>query len=240
MLPATTLARRMTLKALFAIPIVVILLVSLALAGMIVSREWSGHARGRTAIDATNRALILNRLEGQLAKERVVSWDSFEADYPLPEAMQRRMADARAETDRLLAALITNSANSATGQALATEPGLARIEVSLAAARTGVDAILRVDHANRPYEAFIAVTPLMIGPARLLGPELAAAAAEVIKTAPELAGIIAVARIGLALRDTLGEIAATTLPRLDAGERLTEADIAKVRSFLIQIDAITK
>ena len=82
--------------------------------------------------------------------------------------------------------------------------------------------------------------PRMLGPAALLGPRLARVAAEVIKAEPELAGIIAVARIGLALRDTLGGIAAVTLPRLDAGERLTQADIAKVRSLLIEVDATTK
>jgi methyl-accepting chemotaxis protein len=230
----------MTLKTLFSILISVILLVTLSLAGMIVSQEWSGHIRGNTAIAATNRATILNELEGQLAVERVASWDSFEADYPLPEPVAHRLAETRAETDRLLGALIENSRASATRDSGDVEPFLPAIQVSLVAAREQVDTLLRRPPSKRTYNSFLNLMPRMLGPAALLGPQLAGAAADVIKADPELAGIIAVARIGLALRDTLGEIAAVTLPRLDAGEQLTEADIAKVRSLLTEVDRTTK
>ena len=129
----------MTLKTLFSILISVILLVTLSLAGMIVSQEWSGHMRGSTAIAATERATILNGLEGQLSIERVASWDSFEADYPLPEPVAHRLADTRAETDRLLAALIENSRANAKRDSGDEEPFLPAIQVSLGDAREQVD-----------------------------------------------------------------------------------------------------
>ena len=194
----------MTLRTLFVIPIIVILLMTLALAGMIVSREWAGHIAGRLAIAATTRADILNRLEGQLAKERVATWDAFEAPYPLPDVDVSRLAGVRAETDRVLGALITNLRTAATNGVSGPEPFLGQVEASLAAARSQSDKLLNIDHPLRTYAAFRAVMPEMLGPAAILGPQLARAAAAAIKAEPELAGIIAVARIGLELRETLG------------------------------------
>jgi hypothetical protein len=230
----------MTLRTLFAIPIIVILLVTLALAGMIVSREWTGHVAGRVAIAATERADVLNRLEGQLAKERVITWDAFEAEYPLSDAVVSRITGVRAETDRAIAALIADERITAADGGSSPEPVRRQIEVSLAAARAQSDTLLNIDHSRRTYDAFRAAMPRLLGPAALVGPQLARAAADAIKAEPELAGIIAVARIGLELRGALGKIAAIMLPRLDAGERLTEADISEVRAALIAVDVTTK
>ena len=230
----------MTLRLLFAIPIVVILLVTLSLAGMIVSQEWAGHQRGKIAIAAAEQADVLNRLEGEMAAERIITWDAFEADYPLPEAVARRVADARAETDRALATLIANSAAHPDPRTDDAEPYLPRIQASLLAGRQRVDEVLNLDRPNRTYEEFLSIMPRMLGPATLLWPRLARTADLVIKAEPELAGIFAVARIGLVLRAALGDIAAVTLPRMDAGEPLSDDDLSKVATLQIQADATAK
>ena len=229
----------MTFKALFAIPILVILLVTLSLAGMIVSQEWAGHQRGAIAIAAVERADILNRLENQLSTERIATWDAFEADYPLPAPVAHELAASRAETDRVIGLLIANQRTDAV-HANDREPWVPRIQASLAGGRERVDALLNTEPTNRTYEALRGIMPRMLTPVALLEPRLALTATAVITAEPDLAGIVAVARIGLALRDTLGGIAAATLPRLDAGEQLTKDDIRQVMSLLIQVDTTTK
>lgn len=229
----------MTLKALFTIPIAVILLVTLLLAGMIVSREWADHQRGSIAIAAATRASSLTRLESQLTVERNVTWRAFEAAFPLPEPVARQLAAARAETDQAIAAMIAISRIDTNGMANAPESFLIAVEAGIASGRSQTDALLKIDRPLRTYEAFTGVMPRMLGPALLFGPQLARAGADIIRSEPELAGIIAVARIGLALREQLAGVAAVMQPRLNAGQELTETDIEKVRLLLALADMTT-
>ena len=64
---------RMTLKTLFAIPIAVILIVSLSLAGMIAGQGWSGQERGKAAVEAVARMRLLIALQTDLRAERIVT-----------------------------------------------------------------------------------------------------------------------------------------------------------------------
>lgn len=107
----------MTLRTLFATPIVVILLMTMSLAGMTVSREWYGQQRGRIAIAATERANLLNLLEGQLGNERVATWDALAADYPPATPVAHQLADARAETDRVIKELRRHAKSIASARA---------------------------------------------------------------------------------------------------------------------------
>jgi HAMP domain-containing protein len=139
-----------------------------------------------------------------------------------------------------LAALIANLRTTVVNGVSGPEPFLGQIEASLAAARAQSDRLLNIDHPLRAYDAFRAVMPKMLGPSAILGPQLGRAAADAIKIEPELTGMIAVARIGLELREMLGGIEAIALPRLDAGEKLTEADVSQMRADLIAVDAATR
>lgn len=56
----------MTLKTLFAIPIAVILIVTLPLAGMIAGQDWSSQERGKAAVDAVDRMRLLIALQTDL------------------------------------------------------------------------------------------------------------------------------------------------------------------------------
>jgi hypothetical protein len=230
----------MTLRALFAIPIGVILLVTLSLAGMIVSREWSGHTRGFLAISATRRADVLTRLEGQLSRERAVTWRAFEADYPLPKPMARDLAATREETNREIDAMIALSLSGAEGEATVPESFLRDIRGSLASARDSSDALLGVAPPKRSHDALTAVMPRMLGPSLLFGPRLAGAASDVVDAEPKLAGIVAVARIGLELRDELVAISTVMLPRINAREMPSAADVGRVRTLLAQADVTTR
>src|ERR1700690_1332877 len=123
----------MTLRTLFATPIIVILLVTLSLAGMIVSQEWYGHQRGAIAIAATGRASLLNELEGQVGNERLVTWDASGAKYPLPDPIARQLARERGETGRIIDALFTLSRTAGLGKANDPEPFLPEVQANLAA-----------------------------------------------------------------------------------------------------------
>jgi len=230
----------LTLKTLFAIPIVVILLVTLSLAGMIVSREWSGHARGEIAIAGTKRAEVLTRLEQQLTWERTVTWKAFEADYPLPERMRAELADVRAATGRDIDAMSAMARRDPDAWAAVPEEVLNAVRSKLAITRARSDALLSIDRRARSQAALADVMPRMLGPSLMFGPLLGRAAADVIDAEPELAGIVAVARIGLELREELVAISSVMLPRIDAREGPTEAELDRVRELLSQADVTTK
>ena len=57
----------MNLRTLFAIPIAVILIVTVSLAGMVAGQGWSGMARGRAAIEAVERMRLLLGVAVQIA-----------------------------------------------------------------------------------------------------------------------------------------------------------------------------
>ncbi len=233
----------MTLKALFAIPIVVILLVTLSLAGMTVSQEWAGHSRGALAIAATDRAGLLTELEQHLSKERTVTWKAFEADYPLPERMRAELENTRTETVQAINAMIVMLAREA--REGGTQSGIPAefphaVLASLLQARARSDALLSIEPRWRSHEALSSVMPVMLGPSVLFGPLLARAGIELIDAEPELAGTIVVARIGLQLREELVAISSVMLPRINAREKPSEAELDQVRSLLAQADVTAR
>src|SRR5580704_172004 len=90
----------MNLRTLFAIPIAVILIVTLSLAGMVAGQGWSSLVRGRAAIAAVERMRLLLALQTDLRAERIVTNFVLGRPRPLTEPAQERLAGARQETDR--------------------------------------------------------------------------------------------------------------------------------------------
>ena len=70
----------MPLKTLFAIPIAVISLVTLLLAGTIAGHAWSGYQRGAVAIRAVERMRMLVLLQTDLWAERVATNAALELE----------------------------------------------------------------------------------------------------------------------------------------------------------------
>jgi hypothetical protein len=73
----------MNLRTLFAIPIAVIMVVTLSLAGMVAGQGWSGLARGKAAIEAVERMRLLLALQTDLRAERVITNFVLGQPYPL-------------------------------------------------------------------------------------------------------------------------------------------------------------
>jgi hypothetical protein len=228
-----------TLKALFAIPIVVILLVTLSLAGMIVSREWSGHASGAVAIAATSLADALTRLQERLRQERTITLKAFQAIYPLPGTIREELGSARAGSDSDIATLLETARQAAGDPSIIPEAFLREVQASLVIAREQSDRLLSVDRPRRTHAALAAALSRRLGPS-LFGPSLSRAALGAIEAEPELAGIVGVARVGRELREELVTISSIMLPRIIALEPPTEADLGRVRTLLAQADVTTR
>ena len=98
----------MTLKTLFAIPIAVILIVTLSLAGMVAGQGWSGLVRGKAAVEAVERMRLLLALQTDLRAERVVSNFALGKPYPMADTVAatagRRAARHRSAASRDVAA----------------------------------------------------------------------------------------------------------------------------------------
>src|SRR5580698_4868380 len=96
----------MNLRTLFAIPIAVVVIVTLSLAGMLAGQGWSGQERGRVAVEAVERMRLLLALEGDLRQERIVSNLALGKPYPLPDPLVQRLAGARRDTDQRIRAAV--------------------------------------------------------------------------------------------------------------------------------------
>ena len=77
----------MTLKTLFAIPITIILLVTLTLAGTIAGQGWTGQARGKAAAVAVESMRLLLLLQSDLRMERVATNLALAKDLPISKAV---------------------------------------------------------------------------------------------------------------------------------------------------------
>src|SRR3954468_8281622 len=96
----------MNLKTLFVIPVAVILLVTLALAGTIAGQGWTGQERGRAAVQAVESMRLLLLLQSDLRDERIASNYALGVMHPLPEAARARLQRERGDTDRRIAAIV--------------------------------------------------------------------------------------------------------------------------------------
>src|SRR5882757_9686239 len=95
----------MTLKTLFAIPIIIILLVTLALASMIAGQGWSGQERGKAAVEAVENMRLLLQLQNDLRSERTSTNLALGKQLPIPEPVLAQLAAARLNTSQRIAAL---------------------------------------------------------------------------------------------------------------------------------------
>lgn len=224
----------MTLKTLFAIPIAIILLVTLSLAGTITSEGWSGLERGRAAVAAVERMQVLLTLQGSLGTERITTNVILAAPYPLPDPSALRLAAARRDTDRLIAALNFDPRSMVKDVDNVTHPDrdLLEVVIKLGVARAATDALVALDRPERTFAALNALVPLMLAPHMALEDPLASATDDVIAADPSMSGLLAVARIASSLREVLSRVAAVLMPRFNKGQPMTPAEMAEVRRRL--------
>lgn len=229
----------MTLRTLFAIPIAIILLVTLSLAGTITSEGWYGLQRGKAAVAAVERMQILLTLQGSLSTERITTNIILAAPYPLPAPQAERLAAARRETDRLTAALNIDLQSSAP-DVRRPDRVLLEVLVKLGAARAAADALVALDRPERTVAALNALVPLMLAAPLALEDPLASATGDVIAADPGMSGLLAVARTAASLREVLSQVAAVLMPRFNKGERVTPDEIVEIHRRLGTASELTR
>ncbi len=224
----------MTLRILFTIPAIVILLTTLALAGMAASHEWTGIGRGRIAIETAGRVRIVFAVEATLSSERFATNAVIGVTRPISEPLMTRLNQSRRDVDAAIRDLIAAFPPSTTRGTVADWEPEALI-ARLREARAAVDELLEKRRADRDIHALAAVMPRHLEAARLLVPIIVRADAEMIAAEPALAGIIAVKQLSLSLRLYLSEMAATWVPRLIAGEAPMPGEARMIRTSLANI-----
>jgi HAMP domain-containing protein len=226
----------MTLKTLFAIPIAIILIVLLSVAGMITGQSWSGQERGRAAVDAVERMRLLLKLQSDLRAERLVSNLALGKPYPIPDSVKSRLSGARRATDNGIAAI----AASILQQESEAEQYPGSANAGLLKAREGIDALLASGQSARTFAELNTVMPALLAVSQLLDAPLERASLAVTAADPGLSGTMMLDRLTSSLRDQIGLLAAVLLPRSNAGEPATEADRNEVRALLARASFLTR
>jgi hypothetical protein len=231
----------MTLKTLFAIPIAIILLVTLSLAGMVAGQGWSDQKQGRAAVEAVERMRLLQELQTEMRAERVVSNFAVGNPWPLPDAVRQRLATARRDTDQGIAAidarLTANIVYDQDGDP--ARPYLPTVIARLTASRAFVDDLLNSGSPGRTFARLNEVMPRMIAASEVLDEPVNRASVAVTAADPGLSGLVIEDRLATALRDHVGLIAAILLPRFNAGERPSVSELDRVRLFLARAAYLT-
>jgi hypothetical protein len=232
----------MTLKTLFALPIAIILIATLSLAGMVGSQGWSGHSRGKAAVDAVNRMLLLLQLQIDIRTERIVAVSGLSRPYPFGEAAKHRLIDARRRTDAAAQALAEAIQDGAEIHPGAKPPELFLTEVTgrLGMLRARIDALLVSGASARTFVLMNGLTPEGSLIAEMVEVPFRKAGAAVIAADPGLAGIVTEDRVAAFLRDRIGQVAAIVVPRFNARERPTPAEMEKVRRLLAGASNVTR
>jgi methyl-accepting chemotaxis protein len=232
----------MNLRTLFAIPIAVILIVTLSLAGMVAGQGWSGMIRGKVAIETVERMRLLLALQTELRAERVVTNFVLGKPYPLAEAVRRRFDTTRRETDQALRAVVAELHAEAQGGANEARPDqyLGVVDDKLNAVRHVIDGLLARDLSERTLVELDTVMPRMIAVSQPVDAPLERAHLAVTAADESLSGLLTEDRLAESLRDQVALIAAILLPRFDKAERPSAAELDRVRILLARAAYLTR
>ena len=217
----------MTLKTLFVLPIVAILLVTLSLAGMLAGQGLSGHSRGKAAITAVERMRLLVLLKTGLWSERINTSRALSHPLPIPARVSLGLAAARKEADQHIAAIIEHGRADKTSF-LMDNPYIFEVLVKLGAGRATVDALLAQDRLDRSIAALDTALPRLALAAFALNRPVVLAAMDVAKADPGLSGLLTALRLSASLQETLSRVAAVVIPRYIRRDRLNAAEDAEI------------
>ena len=230
----------MTLRTLFAIPIAIVLLVTLSLAAMMAGQGWSNQVNGRAAVTAVEGMRLLVDIETALRAERVASNLALGKPFPLSESVHARLDDARRRTNQGINAIVTDL-NIGGPDGSVSQPELANLATDLWAIRATIDQLVARGLENRTHDELSAVMPRMIAVSQLLRDPLERAIVAVTQIDPGLSGLVTEERLSVSLRYQIGAVSARLLPRANLGEQPSDAEQEQVRialaraSFLIRL-----
>src|ERR1700722_13103323 len=231
----------MNLRTLFAIPIAVVLLVTLALAGMMAGQGWTEWARGKTAFEAVGRMRLLLALQNDFRTERTVTNLALGKEWPLPEPVSARLIEARQHTDQGIAAIAAEMIARDTSEREAlVEPYVGAIHVTLGRARAMIDEVLARDKSARGYDELALAMPRLLEVSRMLDAPMEHASVAVTEADPSLSGLVVLERLGVSLRDQVGVVAEILLPRYNASQPPTAEEVESVRVALARTAYLTR
>jgi hypothetical protein len=232
----------MNLRTLFAIPIAVILIVTLLLAGMVAAQDWPGLLRGKAAIEAVERMRVLLALRTQWRAERVVTNFVLGKPYPLSAPARSRLDNTRRETDQALRALAVELRAEAASAATEAPrpPYLDLVNVDIKAVRSMIDQLLARDLGLRTLAELDAVMPQMLAASLPVDYPLERANLAVTAADESLAGLLTEDRLTDSLRDQVGLIAAVVLPAYAKAEQPSAGEWDRVRILLAGAAYLTR
>ncbi len=230
----------MNLRTLFALPIAVILVVTLSLAGMVAGQGWLGLVRGKEAVEAVERMRLILVLQTGLRAERVVTNLVLGVPPPLAEPLRRRFETARLDTDLALVAAAAELRDAGQAGAAPTDHTLDMVKVRLDAVRGLIDLLLARDLKQRTLAELDAVMPRMLAVYQPLDRPLEHANLAVTTADESLSGLLIEDRLAEALRDHVGLVAAVLLPPFDKGEQPSAAALDRVRYLLARAASLTR
>ena len=232
----------MKLRTLFAIPIAVILIVTLALTGMVAGQGWSGLVDGRVAIEAVERMRLLLAVQTKLRAERVVTNFALGKPYPLAQPVRERFDRARRETDQALHTAVAGLRAAAQGRSKDALPRdyLDMASRELNGVRSVIDELMARGLSGRTLAELDTVMPRMLAVSRVLDVPLEHANVAVSAADQSLSGLVTEDRLAESLRDQVGLIAAVLLPAFDKDERPSAADLDRVHILLARAAYLTR
>ena len=232
----------MKLRTLFAIPIAVILIVTLALTGMVAGQGWAGLVGGRAAIEAVERMRLLLALQTALRAERVVTNFALGKPYPLAEPARERFDRARRDTDQALHTAVA-ALRAAAQVGTKDAPPSHYLEMAsgeLNGVRSMIDQLMARNLSGRTLAELDIVMPRMLVVSQVLDVPLAHANVAVTAADESLSGLMTENRLTESLRDQVGLIASVLLPGFDKGERPSAADLDRVHILLARAAYLTR
>jgi hypothetical protein len=232
----------MKLRTLFAIPIAVILIVTLALAGLVAGQGWTVMIRGRAAIEAVEHMRLLLALQTRLRAERVVTNFALGKPYPLAEPARERFDHARRDTDQALHTAVAGLHAAIQGGTTDAPPShyLEMASRELNGVRSMIDRLMARDLSGRTFAELDTVMPRMLAVSQVLDVPLAHANVAVTAADGSLSGLMTENRLTESLRDQVGLIASVLLPAFDKGERPSADDLDRVHILLAQAAYLTR
>ncbi len=219
----------MTLKTLFVIPIAIIMVMTLSLAGMIAGQGWSNQEHGRAAVRAVEQMRLLLQAQRSLMAESAATNLALTLPPPLETSETTALSTVRATADQQLRALVTDARTDTNYEAIGVA---AAFRLRLDALRKRNDKLIATERMDRTFREMSAVTPALLDLSSALEPALLRVSLAVTEAEPELTGLLTVSRLAASLRLTIGAIASLTMPRFNLAEPLTDEDVGEVRALL--------
>jgi HAMP domain-containing protein len=230
----------MTLKTLFAIPITIILLVTLVLAGTIAGQGWTGQARGKAAAVAVESMRLLLLLQSDLRMERVATNLALAKDLPISKAVVARLEEARQETDGRAAQIVRGLRIGRMVDAVLPEPYMATLLVRLGMSRAAIDHFLAIPRKERTFTALSAIQPRMVSVSQALEQPIERAGQAVTLADATLSGLLTEERLSASLRDQAALITGVMMPRINGGEQLTSVDEERIGLLVAQSSTLVR